>query len=136
MILDTSVLVDLLRGHEDAHAEVGRLEADGRLLWVPAPAVFELFEGIERADRPAEERRQVEAVLEGYSVLAFEPRHARRAGEVSGRLARRGAMLDPLDIQVAGVALAEDRPVLTRDETDFRRVPGLEVETYGGPDPG
>lgn len=130
MILDTTVLVDLLRGDGDARDRVGELEQGGSLLWVPVPAVFELFEGIERADRPEDERARVEDVLDGYTVLGLQPHHARRAGTISGRLARRGRMLDPIDVQIAGMALAEGRPVLTRDTGDFERVAGLDVETY------
>lgn len=130
MILDTSVLIDLLRGREGARSRVSDLENSGALLWVPAPAIFELYEGIERADRPEDERSRVEAVLSGYSVLGFSPSHAQRAGTLSGRLVRRGEMLDPVDVQIAGMALAEGRAVLTRDTDDFDRVAGLDTETY------
>jgi len=92
--------------------------------------VFELWEGVERADRPDEEARRIEAVLEGYTVLPFERRHAARAGRVSGALLRRGTMLDPLDAQIAGMALEERLPLLTRDTRHFERVPGLQVATY------
>lgn len=130
MIADTTVLVDLLRGDEAAQGEVRRLESEGVLLWVPTPAVFELWEGVERADRPDEEARRIDAVLADYTVLAFERRHAARAGRLSGALLRRGTMLDPLDAQIAGMALEERFPVLTRNARHFERVPGLEVATY------
>ena len=130
MIADTTVLVNLLRGDEAAQGEVRRLESTGGILWVPTPAVFELWEGVERADRPDEEARRIDAVLGDYTVLAFERRHAARAGRVSGALLRRGTMLDPLDAQIAGMALEERLPVLTRNTRHFERVPGLEVATY------
>lgn len=130
MILDTTVLVDLLRHHEPARERVEALEERGDLLWIPVPAVFELFEGIEHADRPEDERSQVEEVLDSYTLLEFASHHAQRAGTVSGRLIRRGRMLDPIDVQIAGMALAERQPVLTRDLDDFERVTDLEVETY------
>lgn len=130
MIIDTTVLVDLLRTNEEAETRVRGLEEEGRLLWIPSPAVLELFEGIERADRPTEERRAVEEVLDDYTVLAFETEHARRAGTVSGRMIRRGEMLDPIDIQIASVALVESHTVLTRNIKDFERVPDLDVATY------
>lgn len=130
MILDTTLLIDLLRGDEKARARVRKLEEEGALLWVPAPAVFELWEGVERADRPQEERRRVADVLEGYTELAFEPRHAEQAGSLSGRLVRHAEMIDPVDAQIAGTALQERRPVLTRNVAHFARVAGLKVETY------
>lgn len=130
MILDTTVLVDLLRGNEAAEARVRDLEEDGELLWIPTPVVFELFEGIERADRPEAEQERVGQVLSDYTLLSFEPAHAREAGRVSGQLVRRGRMLDPIGVQVAGMALAEDRTVLTRDTADFERVADVRVANY------
>lgn len=130
MILDTTVLVDLLRGRKEAEERIRGLEDEGRLLWIPNPAVLELFEGIERADRPSEERRKVREVIESYTLIPLETDHARRAGTVSGRLVRRGRMLDPIDVQIAGVALVEDRAVLTRNAKHFERIPGLDVATY------
>lgn len=127
---DTTVLVDLLRRTEAARAAVRRLESEGVVLWIPTPAVFELWEGVERADRPDEEARRIDAVLGDYTVLALEHRHAARAGRVSGALLRRGTMLDPLDAQIAGMALEERVPVLTRNARHFDRVPDLEVATY------
>ena len=130
MIADTTLLVDLLRRDEAARKTTERLESDGVVLWVPTPAVFELWEGVERADRPEEEARRIDAVLGDYTVLAFERRHAARAGRLSGSLLRRGTALDPVDVQIAGMALEERLPVLTRNVKHFERIPGLEVATY------
>lgn len=130
MILDTTVLVDLLRGDKKAIARIEALEEAGELLWVPTPVLFELWEGIERADRPDAERRKVEEVLSAYTILSFEPKHAHRAGTLSGALVRRGEMIDPIDAQVAGTGLAEGRPVMTRNTKHFARVEGLAIETY------
>ena len=130
MIVDTSLLIDLLRGDPKAKAKVAALEATGTVLWVPTPAIFELAEGIERADRPARERELVDQILEGYTVMAFDRSHAHRAGALSGELVRRGEIIDPVDAQIAGVAVHERLPVLTRNAKHFGRVRDLSVETY------
>jgi len=39
-------------------------------------------------------------------------------------------MLDPVDAQIADMALEERLPVLTRNAKHFERVPGLNVATY------
>ena len=130
MILDTTLLVDLLRGNADARDQVAALEHAGELLWVPTPVLFELWEGIERADRPERERKRVEEILHAYTLIDFDARHAARAGQLSGALIRRGEMIDPIDAQIAGAALVEGRPVLTRNVRHFERVPGLHVKDY------
>lgn len=130
MILDTCVLVDLLRGDATARAKIGDLEASGMALWVPSPAVFELAEGIERGDRPHQELERVESVLERCSLLDMTRRHGMRAGSLSGQLVRRGEMIDPVDALIAGMALEEGQPVMTRNARHFGRVPDLEVVPY------
>lgn len=130
MIADTTLLVDLLRRDEAAKERTRRLESEGVVLWIPTPAVFELWEGAERADRPDDEVRRIEAVLADYTIMPFERRHAARAGRLSGALLRRGTMIDPIDAEIAGMALEERLPVLTRNARHFERVPGLEIETY------
>lgn len=130
MIADTCFLVDLLRGVPATADVLRRMESEGTTLWVPTPALFELWEGVERGDRPHEEAAKVRKVTAGYTVLAFDVRHAEQAGRLSGDLARRGRMLEPIDAQIAGVALVEGKAVLTRNRKDFERVPGLNVVPY------
>lgn len=130
MILDTCVIVDLLRRDRAAIQRIRSLEGEGEPLWIPAPACFELFEGVERADNPADEVRRLETVIAGFTIAPFARAHAMRAGRLSGGLVRRGQMLDPLDAMIAGVALEERQSLLTRNVSDFRRVPDLEVVGY------
>ena len=119
-----------LQRHDAARDEVAAREARGELLWVPTPVLFELWEGVERADRPDHERRRIEEVLRAYTLFDFDSAHAARAGTLSGTLARRGEMIDPIDAQVAGAALAEGRAVLTRSVKHFARAAGLDVQSY------
>jgi tRNA(fMet)-specific endonuclease VapC len=122
--------VDLLRADKAALAKAKALEGEGHRALVPAPAVFELWEGIERSRHPPRELFAVRDLLQDYPQVALEPRHAMRAGTLSGALARRGIVLEDVDCLIAGIALEERAPVLTRNVADFRRVEGLRVETY------
>jgi len=130
LIADTSFLVDLLRGKPRARETLEEIEGSGATLWLPTPALFELWEGVERGDRPHEEAQKVRDVLAKYTMIPFGPDHAERSGRLSGDLARRGRMLDDLDAQIAGIALVEGQPVLTGNQKDFERVPGLKVVAY------
>jgi predicted nucleic acid-binding protein len=130
MILDTSVVVDLLRRERTAIIRIKSLEASGEMIWIPAPAIFEIWEGIARADRPRQEADRVSGVLDDYTLQSFESRHAARAGRLSGELGRQGIVVDPLNAQIAGIALEERQPVLTRNLRDFQRFPDLKVVAY------
>lgn len=130
MILDTTFLVDLLRGDSAARSKATTLESEATLIRVPTPAIYELWEGVELARNPPKEMFRVREVLEDYTLLPLDPRHAMRAGTLSGTLHRRGITLDDVDALIAGAALEERDAVLTRNVKDFQRVPDLVVETY------
>lgn len=130
MILDTTFVVDLLRGDRAALALREELEAASAPLHVPAPVLFELWEGIERARHPPREREAVEDILGDYATMPLTAEHARRAGIVSAGLLRRGIRIGEIDVLLAGIALVEDDEVLTRNARDFERIPDLRVRTY------
>lgn len=130
MILDTSFIVDLLRGDEVALDLLGELESGSEALRIPSLVYYELWEGIERTERPLREFEQVATVLASYPSADLAPGAAVAAGRVSARLIRTGEMLDDVDVLLAGIALDRDEALVTRDADDFARVPDLDVVTY------
>jgi predicted nucleic acid-binding protein len=130
MILDATFLVDLLRRDRAAVARARALEAQGETLWVPAPAVYELWNGVERADRPMEEARKLESILRDYTVIELSAAAAATAGRIAGVLARRGTILHTVDALIAGIALEEGDAVLTRNTRDFQKIAELEIVVY------
>lgn len=130
MILDTAFIVDLMRSDESALALLGDIEAGPDPLHVPSPVIYELWEGIERSEKPIRELDVVEATLEDYPLIELSHGAAKRAGRVSARLIRRGERIGDVDILLAGIALARREAIVTRNEKDFGRVEDLEFVTY------
>jgi len=130
MIQDTTFLIDLLNGDEDAIKLLAVLERESRPEKVSAIAVLELYEGVTRSTKPEAERRQVLDVLNSKTVVPADGSVARRAGEISGELVADGRPIDREDCVVAATALQEGEPVVTRNADHFERVSGLEVRTY------
>lgn len=130
MILDTSFVVDVLRGDDRAVDLLADLESGSEALRVPSLVHYELWEGIERTDRPVREFEAVTKVLASYPSAELGPGAAVAAGRVSARLIRTGEMLDDVDVLLAGIALDRDEALVTRDADDFERIPDLEVVTY------
>lgn len=130
MLLDTSFIIDVLRGYRPALALREEIETSSSSVRVPAPAVYELWKGVARARRPPQEAEAIEETIRSYPIVALGPDHARRAGQVGGELARRGIVVAELDMLLAGMALAEDDEILTRNARDFERIPEVRVRTY------
>lgn len=130
MILDTTFVIDVLRGEPAAIRKLNELLAEGEAPVIAAPTVFELFSGLERLRKSAAERERIRRVLAQHAAWPLDERSAEAGGEVDGQLVARGLKIDPLDAMIAGIALTRHDAVLTRDVEHFRRVPGLHLETY------
>lgn len=124
MILETSFLVDVLRGTPAAKATILALDKESEAIFLPAPSVFELWEGAGLALRSEAERRKVEALAQSYDVLAFDRTDARSAGLLQARLAKAGRRMGTVDVAVAGMALARNQVLVTGDR-DFSAVQGI-----------
>lgn len=130
MLLDSSFLIDVIRGYRPALTLRDELESTSEAVRIPAPAIFELWKGAARARQPLREAEIVEETVRSYPIVELRAEHARRGGQVGGELARRGIILSDLDLVLAGMALAEDDTILTRNARDFERIPDLRVRTY------
>ena len=89
----------------------------------------ELRYGIAKAQATAIERR-VDALLTRIATLELDARVARRHGELRADLASRGTPIGMNDLWIAAHALTLGLTLVTDNEDEFRRVPGLTVENW------
>jgi predicted nucleic acid-binding protein len=68
-------------------------------------------------------------MLAVYDVAPFDQRAAEAAAAFANTLKARGRALHHIDVMVAGIAIARDDTLVTRDK-DFARAPGLKVESW------
>ena len=125
LLIDTSILVELER------ADATRLNAvDGEEAFLSAMTASELLHGVERASSATRRARReafVERVLDLVPVLPFDLDVARVHGRIWADLSRRGAMIGAHDLIIAATAIRHDLAVLTRNQSEFSRVDGLDV---------
>ena len=130
MILDSSFLIDVMRGDPDALARADDLDAAGDEQLVPAMTVQELFIGVGASDLSEEERETIDRVLGPRPFVPTTEPIARTAGRIDGQLRRAGERINAGDAAIGATALLRDQPVVTGDPEHFRRIPDLVVETY------
>lgn len=128
MILDTSFILDLWAGEPDARAKASEVALRGHPLYIPTPALFELWDGVARSDRPREETEKIRAFVSGHDLLPFSEEDAREAGLLQGRLARMGRPLNTVDVMVAGMAKARRETVLASDRRFRDLSPDIRTE--------
>lgn len=129
MLLDTTFLIDLMRGDEDAVEKATELEEDLIQQRLSSMTLFELYYGVARSDQPKEEREKVENILSSKPIHPADTAVMRKAGRLSGELANEGDAVGDGDVIIDATADVVDEPVLTRNVDDFARLHS-DVETY------
>ena len=127
-LLDTDTCIGVLRQKPGMVERLSRLApADVAVSMV---TVYELFCGVEKAGDPAKERGKVERFISAIAELPLERAAAQKAAQVRAELERQGTVIGPYDLLIAGQALAGDLTLVTGNLAEFRRVPGLKIESW------
>lgn len=129
MLLDTTFIIDLLRGDEAAVEKAMEMEADLVQQRLSSMTLFELYYGVARSNQPEDERETVEDVLSTKPIHPADTAVMRKAGRLSGELATQGNTVADGDVVIGATADVVDEPVLTRNIDDFERL-GVPIETY------
>ncbi|MDL5362103.1 PIN domain-containing protein [Halalkalicoccus sp. NIPERK01] len=130
MILDTAFVIDLIDGDPGAIEKARTIEEGGIVLRVPAMVLLELYIGVEKVAETSEEERQVRRVVDSLPKVEMNETIAMRAGRIIGRLRTEDLTLGKGDAAIGATGLVFDEPVLTRNTSDFERIPELVVKTY------
>jgi tRNA(fMet)-specific endonuclease VapC len=125
MILDTSFLIDLLRGNSKAVAKAREIEQKS-IVKTTSITAFELVRGA----RNKRDEKHITELLDGLIVLDFGKKAGLTAGNIARDLNKKGTPIDPEDVMIAAVALLDNEPVLTRNVRHFSQVKRLSVMTY------
>jgi tRNA(fMet)-specific endonuclease VapC len=121
MILETSFLIDLMKGRSEAVSLAEGIDHSGESVYLPAPALFELWLGAGRSARSREEVRNLETLIESFDVLVLTHEDAREAGLLQARLSKAGKTMGTVDVLLAGMARRRGETLVTGDR-DFSTV--------------
>jgi len=127
-LLDTNIVSDLVRNPQGRVAERIRKVGEAQICTSIVVAA-ELRYG---ATKKGSSRltTQLETVLAALEVLPFEVPADVQYGAVRTRLERRGKPIGANDLLIAAQALTLAYTLVTDNEREFRRVPGLRLENW------
>ena len=120
MVADTDVLIDFLDGRPPA-AERIALELDHGQLRTTVITRFELLAGA----KTSPQQRLVSELLAALPCLPLDEAGADAAAEIRRTLERAGAGIGMGDSLIAGIVVACQGMLLTRNRRHFERIPGL-----------
>ena len=114
-LLDSTVLIDVLRNRPEAVTRLGRLLQSGEELCTSALNVEEIVRGI----RGTKEQMGAENLFAGLVVISIDERVATTAGRWRREFSKRGVTLSQADCLVAGACAAIDARLATGNPKDF-----------------
>jgi len=114
ILLDTSVLIDVLRNRNKRREFVTELALADHTLATTVLNIAELYAGMRSNEASA-----TEAFLSGLLCLGLSDRSARLGGALKSSWSRRGKTLTLMDTLIAAVAIEEQYALLTDNQKDF-----------------
>ena len=132
-LLDSNAWIALFR--QKSAALLGELKRRPAAEIVLCPVVLaELWYGVCRSDaahRPTNQEL-VEDLRARYVSVPFDDAAALDAAELRASLAARGEPIGPYDLLIAAIARTRGLTLVTGNQTESSRVPGLKTEDWKG----
>jgi tRNA(fMet)-specific endonuclease VapC len=128
-LLDTCVISDFVKG--DAATTVRFRNTPPTDIAISAITVMELRYGL--AINP-QRARKVEPIISGIlssvTILPFGLAEAEKSAEIRAVLKSQGQPIGAYDVLIAATALAHQLIMVTANQWEFERVPGLSIENW------
>jgi len=112
-LLDTTILIDLFRGRQEAVVFLDKLSQENSLFVCPV-VVAEIFSGV----RP-QEMSKVEAFFEAMNYCTIDYKTAKRAGLYKRDFQKKGITLSISDALIAAIAVDYSLILVTRNVRHF-----------------
>jgi tRNA(fMet)-specific endonuclease VapC len=120
LIVDTDILIDLLREKDYAVRLIKKLEEEVELA-TSAITVFELYRGAYKSQNQEKNLASVKGLLNTLRLLNTDEDSMEIAGKITARLEREGKMMDIRDLLIASIALVNDFGVVTNNTSILTR---------------
>ena len=127
-MLDTNIVIYTMKNKPDSVRE--RFKKHHGRMCICSITCMELVYGAERSSNPDRNLTSLEGFVARMDVLPLDDSVAAHAGQIRAELARLGMPIGPYDQLIAGHARSQGLVLVTNNEKEFARVPGLRTENW------
>ena len=127
-LLDTNLCVRALR---DRPLEIReRLKTEFETVCISSIVRYELYVGIALAGAGERKKRELDEFLSPIPCLPFDDMAAVHAADIRSDLTKKGKLIGPNDLLIAGHARSLGLKLITGNLREFTRVDGLHCEDW------
>ena len=129
MILETSFIIDFLRNEPNAVSKIQKLRQENIPIQITTPSIFELWSGASSLEKSERQKNNLAMFIQEQLIIPLDAESAEKAGRIGGTLVKKGLQIQAEDCMIAGIAIKNNIPLLTKDG-DFKRIEELKIEEY------
>ena len=128
-LIDTNICIYLITKRSESVRK--RIEEEKPYqVAISAISVAELEYGVAKSRHIEQNRTALRNFLSAFEIIPFDDRDAEQFGVIRALLEKQGQPIGAYDLEIASQGLARNMAVVTNNEKEFRRVPGLMVENW------
>lgn len=127
-VLDTNTLIYFFKGMGRVVENV--LKRPPGQIGIPAIVLYELEVGIAKSSSSKKRKEELREFASVVTTIPFSVGEAQASALIRTTLGKKGKPIGPLDVLIAGTALAHQSILITHNTKEFKRVPGLKVEDW------
>lgn len=124
-VIDTDAIIDFFANRAPCANVVSELILREEAV-LTSISVFELYAGIEGKRRLS----QIEALVQNLVILPLDIVEAALAGKIYIKLKSKGKLIGTHDILIAGICLANELPLYTKNIAHFSKIEHLRILSF------
>ncbi len=128
-LLDTSILIEILRNNPTVLARLGTATSAGHDVQINALSYYETRRGLLDIHRAAK-LRKFDTFCRVFGIVYLDQAALDKASEIYSDLKKKGQLIEDADILIAAIALTNNAMLVTDNVSHFKRVAGLKLENW------
>ncbi len=128
-MLDTNICIHLIKHRPQRLLNRFERTSIGEI-GISAITLAELEYGVAQSGRPERNRDALKGFAGQLEVAPFDREATALYGKIRAFLEKKGQIIGSLDLLIAAHALSLGAHLVTNNEGEFKRVPGLKVENW------
>jgi tRNA(fMet)-specific endonuclease VapC len=129
-ILDTDIIVALLKGTPEAIQKITLIEEKGETVSTTIVTVYELLKGAYLSRRCGENLAKVTDAIANMQILDMTFNACEEAAKIYKELKNKGSIVGEFDILIAAITRANNEELVTRDEHFKLLIPESKLQKW------
>lgn len=129
-VLDSDFLVAVLRNEDGARKKSEEIKEYKGVLAITVLNAQEVFFGCLISSNPTENYSIAEKFLNQFEILDYNYNSMLETIKIKAALRRNGESIEILDEMIAGICLANNATLVTRNTRHFSKISGLKIEKW------